>query len=127
MPARLNTETRVIQGNETIVVGTDEGWRFGPVEGWWYVGMFIFAIIILLYNLGWPWVYETAMGSSWRFRQQAVQTTVVNPQPIVIPPVVVQQALPTAVSTPIPSAAPAELSPEELDRRHSEYLRRRDR
>jgi len=122
MPARLNTQTRVVQGNRTIIVGTDEGWRFGPVEGRWYIGMLIFAVIILLYNLAWPWFYESATGRSWRFRQQTTQTTVVNPRPIVIPPVIVQQAPPPAVSAPVPSVS-AELSPEELDRRHTEFLR----
>lgn len=80
MPARLNTETRVVQGNRIIIVGTDRGWRFGPAEGKWYIGMFILAIIILLYNLAWPWAYETVNGHSWRFRNvPAVQTTTVPP------------------------------------------------
>lgn len=124
MPARLNTQTRVVQGNRTMIVGSDEGWRFGPVEGRWYIGMFIFAIIVLLYNLAWPWVYETAMGSSWRFRNTPMtQSRAV--QQVVIPPVVVQQVLPPAVSAPAPTPVPAEPTPEELDRRHSEHLRRR--
>ncbi len=102
MPGRINTEMRVVQGKKFIVVETDNGWRFGPVEGRWYIGMFIFAIIVLLYNLAWPWAYETATGSSWRFRQNA-------PAPVhqVVAPVVPQQPTPPAVYAPAPTPTPA--------------------
>lgn len=112
MPARLSTQTRVVQGNRTIIVGNDDGWRFGPVEGRWYIGMLIFAIIVLLYNLAWPWAYETAMGSSWRFRN--APTTVSRRQPPVIvrrPVVVVQPAPAPAPST--PADPTAGMSPED--------------
>lgn len=117
MPARLKTQTRVVQGNRAIVVGADEGWRFGPVEGRWYIGMLIFAIIVLLYNLAWPWAYETATGQSWRFRHNApaaVQSAVVmNPRPINVPPlVVVQQMTPPAPT--VPADPTAGMSPEDL-------------
>lgn len=119
MPARLNTQTRVVQGNRTIVVGTDEGWRFGPVEGRWYIGMMIFAIVVLLYNLALPWAYETATGRSWRFGQSApaaTQTmTVVGPQqPVTVYPTVAQ---PTPS---VPADPTVGLSPE--DRRLYERL-----
>ena len=100
MPARLNTQARVVQGKVAIIVGRDRSWRFGPVEGWWYVGMFIFAVIVLMYNLAWPWAYETATGQSWRFRQNTsiAQMTV---RPVIVRPVVVvQQATPPAHSAP---------------------------
>lgn len=84
MPARLSTETRVIHGNRSFVVGTDKAWRFGPVEGGWYIGMFIFAILVLLYNLALPWCYETATGSSWRFRNVSPAATV-PATPVAIP------------------------------------------
>lgn len=120
MPVRLNTQTRVVQGNRTIIVGTDNGWRFGPVEGRWYIGMLIFAIIVLLYNLAWPWAYETATGRSWRFGQNIpTQTTVVNPRPVIVRPVVVvQQVPPPAPSAPVDPIA--NMSPE--DRRLYERL-----
>lgn len=120
MPARLNTQTRVVQGNRAIVVGNDDGWRFGPVEGHWYIGMFIFAVIVLMYNLAWPWVYETAMGSSWRFRNGPVAVS--RQQPVIVRPVVVVQPAPPPVRSAPSSGEP---TAEELDRRHSQYLRSR--
>jgi len=111
MPARLNTQTRVVQGNRTIILGTDEGWRFGPVEGRWYIGMMVFAVVVLLYNLALPWAYETATGRSWRFSQStpvATQTTAVGSQPTAT-----QQAMPSAISPSVPADPTDGMSPED--------------
>jgi hypothetical protein len=37
--------------------------------------MLVFAIVVLLYNLAWPWAYETFMGRSWRFGQVTTHQT----------------------------------------------------
>jgi hypothetical protein len=106
--------------------------------------MFIFAIIILLYNLAWPWAYETATGRSWRFSQVAPAVSRPAPMPRVVQPArrpTLPQAPPPQVTVnipdkvnvrieppPTPAVQPEQpvqdLTPEELDRRHSEYLRR---
>ena len=128
MSKRIPCEIRIGTGKNTRQIGSEGRHLFGPMEGWWFIGLFWFAIAVLVYNLVWPWCYETATGQSWRFRQQAAQSAVVGQQPAAVPPATVQQVSSPAVYVPTPSVPvePAELSPEELDRRYSQYLRSRD-
>ncbi len=81
MSKRIPCEIRIGTGKNARNIGSEGRHLFGPIEGWWFIGLFWFAIAVLVYNLVWPWCYETATGQSWRFRQQAAQTDVVNPQP----------------------------------------------
>jgi hypothetical protein len=114
MPARLNAQIRVGKGKRTVVVGNDNDWRFGPAEGWWFVGMFTFAVAVLLWVLVWPWCYETVTGRSWRFRQNAQQQQLYQPQDG-------WTAVPLDDNS---FSEDGELSAEELDRRHSERILR---
>ncbi|MEK7076121.1 MAG: hypothetical protein AAB941_00445 [Patescibacteria group bacterium] len=128
MSKRIQCEVRVGTGKNARQIGSEGRHLFGPVEGWWFIGLFWFAIAVLAYNLVWPWCYETATGQSWRFRQQAAQSAVVGQQPTTVPPETVQQVSPPAVYVPAAPSVPVEpveLSPEELDRLHTEYLRSR--
>ncbi len=134
MPYTFETQRRVVQGNRAIVLGTERNWGFGPAEGRWYIGFLIFGILILTYHLGWPWVYETATGRSWRIRQESAVSLPAGPvwtpvQPPPAPPQVTVN-VPDHVNVrieppPTPAPEPTELSPEELARRHTEALRRR--
>lgn len=78
MPYRVSTQVGVGTRKHNVHLAGEKRFIFGQTEGKWYIGLFWFAIVVLMYQLGWPWVYETTTGRSWRFRNEAA--TVQHPQ-----------------------------------------------
>lgn len=95
----------------------------------WYVALVIgfsiagVAVLLWAFQAGVWWATPAVSNEL-----PPAQTAANSPQPVAVPPAAIQQDLPPAVYASVPSvsAEPAELTPEELDRRHTEYLRRRD-
>lgn len=86
MPERIQCEVRVGSGKTSRKIGTESRHLFGPAEGWWYIGMFVFAILVLLRALAWPYLYETFTGQSWRFGQAPAPVVVIQQQPTQLAP-----------------------------------------
>ena len=112
MAVRIPCEVRVVGGPRTPIL-TESRHLLGPAEGtwwtkysWWVIPLGIALIVLPLISL---------------FRSGDAP----HVQPVIVPPVVIQQTPPAPVA-PTLSVPSGELTAEELDRRHSEYLRRRD-
>ena len=90
----------------------------------WFVTLVYGAVIGAIALL--VWMFQAGAWSERRWPIQAPAPVVIQQQ--TPPPPVVYTQPPLAVHAPVPSApavVPDELSPEELDRRHTEYLHRR--
>lgn len=106
--ARVPCEIRVGTGRNARAITTENRYLLGPAEGTWWTKYSWWVIPLGLLVLILPWIFLFGGGGG-----SNAQTSVV-----------IQQVAPPSVPT--PPATPAELTPEELDRRHSEVLRRRD-
>lgn len=113
--ARVPCEIRIGTGKNARAVTTEDRYLLGPIEGSWWVKFSWWVIPLGLFTLFLPWFFLFGGGGSSSVQQA--------PPPVVtyVPPP--QQ--PATYAPAPPPKEPDELSPEELDRRHSEYLRRR--
>lgn len=117
MAVRVPCEIRIAGGATPIL--TESRHLLGPVEGSWWVKYSWWVIPLGFIILLLPWLLLGGLHFSWG-SQRALPVS----QPVIVRPVVVvQQAPPPAASKPTPSVG--EPTAEELDRRHSEYLRSR--
>ncbi len=137
MPGRFDAQVRVIDGNRAITIDNERKYHMGPAEGRWWVRFSWWVIPLGIILLLLPWLMLGGLHFSWGSQTSAVSLpagqvwTPVQPPPAAPPPQVMVN-VPDHVNvriepapTPAPAPEPSELSPEELDRRHTEALRRR--
>ncbi len=121
MAVRVPCEVRVGTGTNTSVVATESRHLLGPIEGSWWVKYSWWVIPLGFIILLLPWLILGGLHFSWGPSTQSSVS-----RPVIIRPVVVVQPAPSpAVSRP-PAPSSGEPTAEDLDRRHSEYIRRRD-
>ena len=93
--------------------------KWTEVHIYWVLPLGTLLLFCLIY-----WSMGFSFRQGWANPREVGLSQQVQPV-IVTPVVVVQQAPPPAVYIPPAPMEPVELTPEELDRRHSEYLRSR--
>ncbi len=99
MAQRFDVQRRVVQGNRSMVIGTDRDWRLGPFEGSWWVRYSWWVIPLGLLLIIVPWLILGGVFGQTRNVQPA-SVAVAQPVPVVIQ---VQQTPPPTVPPPTPT------------------------
>ena len=111
METRVPCEIRIGEGRNARTIANESRYLLGPVEGSWWVrySWWVIPMGLLLIFLPWLFLFQGGTTTS----------------PTTSQPVVIQQAPPATQVSPAPAQS-GELTAEELDRRHTEYVHRRD-